>query len=89
MKVRWSDVALRDVSRIHDYLYDLNPVAARRIAETLLVAGDSLPTFPRRGRPGSAPGTRELAAVPPYLLIYKADEAEVVIVGVFHAAQDR
>lgn len=89
MRVRWSDVALRDVSRIHDYLYDFNPLAARRIAETLLLAGDSLGTFPRRGRPGFAPGTRELVALRPYVLVYRVEEAEILVVGVFHGAQDR
>ena len=69
MKVLWTDTALRDVGRIHECLDAFNPVAARRTAEALLVAGDSLAALPRRGRPGAEPGTRELRAVWPYLLV--------------------
>ncbi len=63
MTVSWRAAALADIARIADE----NPIAAKRVATELLLAGDSLETFPRRGRPGRAAGTRELAPVRPYV----------------------
>jgi plasmid stabilization system protein ParE len=33
---------LREIARIYDYLFDINPRAAKRVAEELLTAGQSL-----------------------------------------------
>lgn len=46
--------------------------------------------FPRRGRPGALPGRRELAAVRPYVIVYRVLARDTVdILRVWHAAQDR
>ncbi len=88
--VVWSPQALGDVSRIAAYIAAENPVAAARVARELLVAGDSLVVFPRRGSPTSLPGRRELLAVRPYVLVYRILPGEVVdILRIWHAAQDR
>jgi plasmid stabilization system protein ParE len=88
--VVWSPQALGDVARIAAYIAAENPVAAARVARELLVAGDSLVVFPRRGRPTSLPGRRELLAVRPYVLVYRILPGEVVdILRIWHAAQDR
>jgi toxin ParE1/3/4 len=88
--VVWSPQALDDVARINAYIAAENPVAAARIAREILLAGDSLALFPRRGRAGSLPGRRELAAVHPYVLVYRILAGEVVdILRIWHAAQDR
>jgi len=56
----------------------------------LLLAGDSLAVFPRRGRDGRIAGTRELVAVVPYEIVYRFEgEDSVTILRVWHAAQDR
>lgn len=62
MTVVWSAAALADLARIARHVAAENPLAARRVARELLLAGDSLEVFPRRGRPGRAVGTRELVA---------------------------
>lgn len=90
MPVAWRAEALADIGGIVRHIAADNPVAARRIGRELLLAGDSLVMFPRRGRPGRVAGTRELVAVPPYLLVYRiAGEDRVNILRVWHAAQDR
>ena len=89
-KVVWSLQALDDVARITTYIAAENPVAAARVARELLLAGDSLATFPRRGRPGTLPGRRELVAHRPFVVIYRILPDEVVdILRIWHAAQDR
>jgi addiction module RelE/StbE family toxin len=88
--VVWRAKALADVSRIVRYIATDNPVAAKRVGRELLLAGDSLVIFPRRGRPGREAGTRELVVVPPYLIVYRVSGADMVtILRVWHAAQNR
>ena len=89
MKLAWQAAALADIRRILDYITRENPAAARRVARELILAGDSLELFPLRGRAGMVPGTRELVAVRPYILIYETDGAAVRILRVWHSAQDR
>jgi len=88
--VVWSPQATEDVGRIITYISGENPAAAIRIARELLVAGDSLELFPKRGRPSRFPGRRELTAVRPYVIVYRIlDDGTVDILRVWHAAQDR
>lgn len=76
---------------IEDYVAAFNPAVARRLSTELVVAADSLTTFPERGRPGLEPGTRELVAVRPYLIVYRTEEnsERVWIVRVLHGARYR
>ncbi len=90
MPVSWAPQALADIVRITRYIAHENPVAAIRIAQELLVAGDSLAVFPRRGRPAALPGLRELVAIRPYVIVYRLlAEDSVDILRIWHAAQDR
>ena len=88
MNVVWTEAAARDVERIANYITLDNPAAARRVARELLLAGDSLTMFPHRGRHGRLPGTRELVAVFPYVIIYSVAPEKVDILRVWHGAQD-
>lgn len=90
MAVAWRARALADIGRIVRYIATDNPIAARRVGRELLLAGDSLLTFPRRGRPGRQAGTRELVALPPYIIVYRiAGDDTVTILRIWHAAQHR
>ena len=90
MHVLWRAKALADIARITRYIAVDNPVAAARVVRELVVGGDSLATFPLRGRPGRQAGTRELVAIRPFVIVYRVTEAgTVVILRVWHGAQDR
>lgn len=89
MTVVWQASALADIRRILDYIASENPAAARRIAQELVLAGDSLELFPLRGRVGLVPGTRELVAIRPYVVVYEVNADTVRILRVWHSAQDR
>lgn len=90
MPVLWRARALADVTRITRYIATDNPVAAAYVARELLLAGDSLAIFPRRGRPGRRADTRELVTIGPYVVVYRIAGTQVVtILRVWHAAQDR
>jgi toxin ParE1/3/4 len=78
------------VPRLVRYISEENPIAARQMGRELLLAGDSLAVFPRRGRRGVDPTTRELVTVRPYVIVYQLDEAgNATILNVWHSAQDR
>lgn len=89
MRVEWFPSALADRRAIADYLSEENPGTALRIVEELVVAADSLADFPHRGRPGLLAGTRELVAVPPFVIIYDVTEDAVRILRLWHAARLR
>ncbi|AIB11990.1 hypothetical protein ABAZ39_08240 [Azospirillum argentinense] len=90
MTVVWRAAARADLVRILHYVSQENPVAARRLAQELVLAGDSLQVFPRRGRRGLVEGTRELVVVRPYVIVYDIGEDETVsILRLWHSAQDR
>ncbi|MDE1145397.1 MAG: type II toxin-antitoxin system RelE/ParE family toxin [Azospirillaceae bacterium] len=88
-RIRWSADAVRDVEQHVAYIADFNPPAADRILRALLAAANSLITFPNRGRPGSEAGTRELVIHPPYVIVYETVKDTVVILRIWHGAQDR
>jgi addiction module RelE/StbE family toxin len=87
--VEWRPTALADLEAIFAYLLPLNPFAAERVVQELTVAADSLASFPHRGRPGRASGTRELVTAWPYILVYEVRQEAVFILRVWHGAQDR
>lgn len=91
MKVVWRPAAHEDRRRIAGWLAERNVAAAIRVTRALLDAADSLALLPRKGRPGRVAGTRELPAVPPYVIVYEVDEGAgtVRILRVWHMSQDR
>lgn len=91
MRVVWRPAARDDRRRITAWLADRNLAAAVRVARSLLAAADSLAILPEKGRPGRLPGTRELSAVSPYVIVYQVDQdAQTVrILRVWHTSQDR
>jgi toxin ParE1/3/4 len=60
MRIRWTESAVQDLKNICDYIGERSgPAEARRIALKIHQGLDSLAEFPRRGRPGRKPHTRE------------------------------
>jgi plasmid stabilization system protein ParE len=77
------------LSSILAYLAERNPRAVDRIGRRLVVAADKLAPFPHSGRPGVREGTREIATVWPYVIVYRVTETEVQILRILHSARDR
>jgi toxin ParE1/3/4 len=83
-----SPTALRNLNRIVDYFDALNPVAGIALARRLQEAGNSLASFPHRGRLIPRTEIRELAVVYPYLIRYRIMRGPaVLILRVRHGAQ--
>jgi len=88
VEVVFSAAAVADLVWIRSYIGHFNPSAARRMAERLKAAAYSLAEFPDRGRPRSN-GARELAVIPPYVMVYDVTPSRVTILRIWHGAQDR
>ena len=86
-RLTWTEAALADVRRIRAYIALERPLAAERLANRLISAGQALATHPARGR-ATVSGWRELTVVPPYLIRYriKSDD-DIVILEVRHGAR--
>jgi plasmid stabilization system protein ParE len=60
MKLIVSQAAAADLVRLHAFLANKSRAAADRAIAALVVAVQSLDTFPERGRPSATPRVREL-----------------------------
>ncbi len=92
MRLRYTAEAREHIAAIYSYVGDRSPAAAKQVAARICLAAERPTEFPRMGRAGRVHGTLEwVVRGLPYIIVYQigADPDEVLILGVFHAAQDR
>jgi len=93
VRLRSTAEAREHISTIYSYIRDRNPTAATQVVARIRFAAERLAEFPRMGHAGRAPGTHEwVVRGLPYIIVYQTDAVdpdEVLILGVFHGAQDR
>jgi toxin ParE1/3/4 len=79
---------VRNLEEQIEYIREHNAPAAERLADKIGTAVSRLADHPRRGRPGSVTGTRELV-VPgtAYIVVYTVGRDYVRIHRVLHGAQ--
>jgi addiction module RelE/StbE family toxin len=89
MQVRWTNSAVRDFTRICDYIEQHSSgAAARRVALSIHKHIDLLADFPEHGRIGRKPNTRELVITGlPYIVIYRIRKDAVEMARILHGAQ--
>ncbi len=89
MRIRWTEPAAHDFTSICDYIGEHDgPEEARKAALRIYEGISALLQFPRRGRPGRAPDTRELVfSGLPFLAIYRIREDVIEINRILHGAQ--
>lgn len=86
-EVVWSDRALANIEAIVTYIVSQHsPLAAQRLGQRLLAAGDALDADPDRGR-AITRGRRELTVIAPYLIRYRLRDDQVIILEVRHGAR--
>jgi plasmid stabilization system protein ParE len=92
MRVRFTLEALSHLASIARYIRGHNASAAVRVRAKLRSSAERLGSFPNIGRQAPSGATREWK-VPglPYVLAYEihSDADEVVILAIFHEAQQR
>ena len=89
MRIRWTASAASDLTGICDYVEEHDgPAMARRLASGIYERVEALSQFPRRGRTGRRPGTRELVLPRlPYVVVYRIRDDVVEVVRILHGAQ--
>ncbi len=90
MKVRYSARANRHIDAIHDHIDRHDSEAATRVIAHISGTLQSLEEFPYLGRVQAIPATRKLI-IPrlPFVAMYRTVGDTVIILGVYHCAQDR
>ena len=88
MRVRWLQVAERNLEQIGAYIAEDNPHAAERVIVRIADSVALLADHPALGRAGRFPGTRELV-VPntPYIVVYRVRDAFLEILRILHGAR--
>ena len=87
--ILWSGQATHHLDQAHDYIALSNSEeVAARITMHIVTSVQQLATFPMSGRPGRAPGTRELVIVnTPFIVAYSIDNDRVVVLAIYHGSQ--
>lgn len=94
MRLRYSAAANTQLDEIGNFIARQDGViVAQHILRRVRAAGERLKRFPYLAHPGRVPDTfeRHVSGLP-YTIIYEVfvgDEDEVVVLNVFHGAQDR
>ena len=90
MRLRYSAEARRQIQAIGDYIGSNDRAAAERVVARIRAGTRLLGNFPRLGRAGRVPGTREWVLTQlPYVIVYEITGDGIMILNVFHTAQDR
>ena len=88
MQIAWHRRARQDLQAVRGYIAEVNPGAARQVAQRILQAVRLLAEQPGLGRPGRVPETRELVITgTPYIAVYRVVDDTIVILRVLHGAR--
>jgi toxin ParE1/3/4 len=87
--IEWTEQATRQLDQAYDYIALSNSEAvAARITMQIVTSVQQLAAFPMSGRSGRVLGTRELVASnAPFVVAYSLDHDRIVILAVYHGAQ--
>jgi addiction module RelE/StbE family toxin len=87
MKIVWAEPAEQDLDTIVEHIAKDKLQAALDMDDLLRDCADGLALFPKKGKPGRVPGTREIVAHKNYIMVYVVTSDAVQIVAVLHAAR--
>jgi plasmid stabilization system protein ParE len=88
----WSPRALADLDRLHRFLAERDPMAARQAIGAIRAGLRPIATFPEAGRPvaGMDPAFRErwiTFGAGGYLVLYRLDGPRMVVLAVRHGRE--
>jgi addiction module RelE/StbE family toxin len=91
-RLEWSERALFDLERLHQFLHAKNPRAADVAIDLLLAAAEELIVFPDIGRPFQGPEDTYRELIVPYsnsgyLILYRYSDDTVEIQSVRHQSE--
>jgi plasmid stabilization system protein ParE len=86
-QILWTEEAVEHLEAIVTYVSICDPAAAQRLGRRLIELANSLAEFPHRGR-DAGNGRREMTVVRPYVLRYRVEGDDVLILRIRHGARD-
>ena len=93
MRVRFSNRSILQLAAIRDFIKLQSPRSAELVRLRILATIERLQSLPEMGHVKRKNGTRELRVNGlPHIIVYRVDSAateDLVILGFFHASQDR
>lgn len=90
MRVRFSNRSVLQLAAIRDFIKLQSPRSAELVRLRILATMERLQSLPEMGHTERKNGTRELRVEGlPYIIVYCVDINNLVILGIFHGAQDR
>jgi len=88
LKIAWTQLALKDLNQVWDYIGADQPKAAEGVMESIAKAVESLLSYPNLGRPGRVKGTRELVVVgTPFIVPYRIKKERIEVLAVIHGSR--
>jgi len=91
MKVQWTNKALSDLTRLHEFLAPVNPRAAANVVQALAAAARRLPEHPRMGEKLEEFEPREIRRilVGNYEMRYEIEQSTIYVVRLWHTRENR
>ncbi len=91
MQIIWTGRASSDVARLHEFLADVNPRAAKAVVQRLVAAPRRLIETPRGGErlPDFAPREIRRLLVGDYEFRYELAGETIYVLRVWHTREDR
>jgi addiction module RelE/StbE family toxin len=87
MRIIWTPEAQQDREDVWDYIVVQNPSSAVLMDELFSHAVARLSEYPRLGKAGQIPGTRELIPHENYRLVYEIEAETVWILALVHTSK--
>jgi toxin ParE1/3/4 len=88
IQIEWTPLATTEAMELHRYIAEDSLAAANRQLGLVLESIQGLSLFPRKGRAGRVPGTRELVVTgTPYIVAYRLKATTIQILSILHAAR--
>lgn len=89
MNIRFSPHAGHDLDQIRARIEADRPAVAPAIVARILQSIGYLKNFPRLGRPGILPDTRELSIYGlPYKAVYRIEGDVILVLAIIHTARE-
>ena len=91
MRLKWLPASRRDLQRLYDFLFGVNPLAAARRIDQILDTTEKLLDQPRLGHvlEGMQPNDVRAWIVGDYEVRYEIDGDTIVILRIWHTREDR
>jgi len=88
LKVRWTPLALSNLSSAFDFISNDKPEIAKAIIAKIMNSLQQLETFPESGREGQVKDTRELiVSTTPYIVVYRLKKEQLEILAILHTSR--